>query len=329
MEVFPHSNADCLRFCWYLWPGAAAEPKANKNKNKETVSAPTLEQWHFILLQKNYRHLSISALVSAASPPNWCVNLPCIDHVRCEEVKLSLWASFYIATAYRADLSQRDEDGFHIKSTSHRCGSHLKCTSLLRAAHSSRPDRVFVYFLPCHFPKRHSEHITQASQLIISTRALQIQLGPFHAISLHQQPKIILGAAVIYYTTLTSPPRTPLFPFPCHEPSRLRLPDKLTEVADNSFDSKLQPCVVPRAPLAGVCCDRRARRSSPTVISVGPMTKISCSASLNTKLTCSTYPLTQGESATVAPCDTLLICQDARGRGRLRTKIGNRSSTSF
>lgn len=62
------------------------------------------------------------------------------------------------------------------------------------------------------------------------------------------------------------------FPFlpPCHEPSRLRLSDKLTEVTDNSFDSKLQPCVVPRAPLAGVCCDRRARRSSPTVISVGP-----------------------------------------------------------
>lgn len=59
-------------------------------------------------------------------------------------------------------------------------------------------------------------------------------------------------------------------PFPCHEPSRLRLSDKLTEVTDNSFDSKLQPCVVPPAPLAGVCCDRRARRSSPTVISVGP-----------------------------------------------------------
>lgn len=60
-----------------------------------------------------------------------------------------------------------------------------------------------------------------------------------------------------------------------------------------------------------------------------PMTKISCSASLNMKLTCSTYPLTQGESATVAPCDTLLICHDARGRGRLCTKIGNRSSTNF
>lgn len=94
-----------------------------------------------------------------------------------------------------------------------------------------------------------------------------IRALPCHPATCPQQLKIILGAAVIYYTTLTF-----FFPFlpPCHEPSRLRLSDKLTEVTDNSFDSKLQPCVVPRAPLAGVCCDRRARRSSPTVISVGP-----------------------------------------------------------
>lgn len=93
-----------------------------------------------------------------------------------------------------------------------------------------------------------------------------IRALPCHLVTCPQQLKIILGAAVIYYTTLT------FFslPSPCHEPSRLRLSDKLTEVTDNSFDSKLQPCVVPRAPLAGVCCDRRARRSSPTVISVGP-----------------------------------------------------------
>lgn len=133
-----------------------------KQKQKLKNSTPTLEQWHFILLLLLLQRkiiiviISISALVSAASPPNSCVNLPCIDHVSSEEVKLSLWARYYIATAYRADLSQRDEDGFHIKSTSHRCSSHLKCTSLLRAAHSSLPDRVFVYFLPCHFPKRHS-----------------------------------------------------------------------------------------------------------------------------------------------------------------------------
>lgn len=75
---------------------------------------------------------------------------------------------------------------------------------------------------------------------------------------------------MIYDTTLTFFAFFCPLPFPCHEPSRLRLPDKLTEVTDNSFDSKLQPCVVPRAALAGVCCDRRARRSSPTVISVGP-----------------------------------------------------------
>lgn len=97
-----------------------------------------------------------------------------------------------------------------------------------------------------------------------------IRALPCHLVTWPQQLKIILGAAVIYYTTLTSPPNPPPAPFPCHEPSRLRLSDKLTEVTDNSFDSKLQPCVVPRAPLAGVCCDRRARRSSPTVISVGP-----------------------------------------------------------
>lgn len=59
------------------------------------------------------------------------------------------------------------------------------------------------------------------------------------------------------------------------------------------------------------------------------MTKISCSASLNMKLTCSTYPLTQRESGTVAPCDTLLICHDAHGRGRLRMMIGNKSSINF
>ncbi len=56
----------------------------------------------------------------------------------------------------------------------------------------------------------------------------------------------------------------------CREPSRLRLSDKLTEVIDNSFDSKLQLSIAPRAPLAGVCCDKQTRRSSPTVISVGP-----------------------------------------------------------
>lgn len=71
--------------------------------------------------------------------------------------------------------------------------------------------------------------------------------------------EIIFGAAVIYNINIF-----------CPEPSRLRLPDKLTEVIDNSFDSKLQLSIAPRAPLAGVCCDKRARRSSPTVISVGP-----------------------------------------------------------
>lgn len=177
------------------------------------------------------------------------------------------WVKHYFAT-----VSQRDEDGFLIKSTSHRRGSLSKCTSLLlRAAHSLSAWQGLCVLSALSFPKTpRSEHITHASQLIISTRALQIQLGPFHAISLHQQLKIILGAAVIYYTTLTFFQPPPPNPFPCHVPSRLRLPDKLTEVADNSFDSKLQPCVVPRAPLAGVCCDRRARRSSPTVISVGP-----------------------------------------------------------
>ncbi len=46
--------------------------------------------------------------------------------------------------------------------------------------------------------------------------------------------------------------------------------DKLTEVIDNSFDSKLQLSIALCSPLAGVCCDKRTRHSSPTVISVGP-----------------------------------------------------------
>lgn len=44
----------------------------------------------------------------------------------------------------------------------------------------------------------------------------------------------------------------------------------LTEVIDNSFDFKLQPCVELCALRAVVCCDKWARRSSPAMISVGP-----------------------------------------------------------
>lgn len=58
------------------------------------------------------------------------------------------------------------------------------------------------------------------------------------------------------------------------------------------------------------------------------MTKISCSASLNTTLTCGTYPLTQRERGGVAPRDTSLISHDAHGRGRLRIS-NNRSSWKF
>lgn len=54
------------------------------------------------------------------------------------------------------------------------------------------------------------------------------------------------------------------------KPSRLRLPDKLTVVKDNSFDSKLQLSIGLGALLAAVCCDKPAPRSSPAAISVGP-----------------------------------------------------------
>lgn len=105
---------------------------------------------------------------------------------------------------------------------------------------------------------QHAHHARFPAYYLHTCFTNSIRALPSHLVTWPQQLKIILGAAVIFFLP------------PCHGPSRLRLPDKLSEVTDNSFDSKLQPCVVPRAPLAGVCCDRRARRSSPTVISVGP-----------------------------------------------------------
>lgn len=56
-------------------------------------------------------------------------------------------------------------------------------------------------------------------------------------------------------------------------------------------------------------------------------TKISCGASLNMTLTCSTYPLTQSEQGSVAPSDTSLISHDAHTSSRLRVTISNNKSS--
>lgn len=44
-------------------------------------------------------------------------------------------------------------------------------------------------------------------------------------------------------------------------------------------------------------------------------------------LTCSTYPLTQGEHDRIAPRDTSLTSHDAHVRGRLRMTISNNKSS--
>lgn len=107
-------------------------------------------------------------------------------------------------------------------------------------------------------------NISSALQLIISACSLQIQLGPASLLVtfahfLNSRNNFLSYSNLLHDINIF-----------CPEPSRLHLSDKVTEVIDNSFDSKLQLSVVERAPLARVCCDKRARRSSPTVISVGP-----------------------------------------------------------
>lgn len=101
---------------------------------------------------------------------------------------------------------------------------------------------------------------SSASHLIISTCTLQIQLGP-----LAPSCYISSTAEIIFFLGGGGGSSNLLHNINifCREPSRLRLPDKLTEVIDNSFDSKLQLSIAPGAPLAGVCCDKRTRRSSP------------------------------------------------------------------
>lgn len=150
---------------------------------------------------------------------------------------------------------------------------HVFCHHILMQSHCSAPHSSVMLaplqltgslctFLHCHFQNA-TANTSSASRLIISTCALQIQLGPsLPSCYMPSTAEIIFGSCSNLLHNINI--------FFCHEPSRLRLSDKLTEVTDNSFDSKLQLSVVPRAPLAGVCCDRRARRSSPTVISVGP-----------------------------------------------------------
>lgn len=116
-------------------------------------------------------------------------------------------------------------------------------------------DRAFVYFFCIVIFLNAAANTSSASRLIISARALQIQLGPFfHFVTSAQQLKSFLGGCGNLLHNIN------IF---CREPSRLRLSDKLTEAIDNSFDSKLQLSVWLRALLAGVCCDKHPRCSSP------------------------------------------------------------------
>lgn len=130
--------------------------------------------------------------------------------------------------------------------------------------------------------------------------------------------EIIFGAAVIYYTTLT-------FSVMCRHIyvslTNLLKSQIIHLILNYSFPS----C---RAPLLQgfVVTSGRAARLQPWFLSA-LMTKISCGASLNMTLTCSTYPLTQREHGSIAPRDTLLISYDAHVRGRLRMMISNNKSS--
>lgn len=125
-------------------------------------------------------------------------------------MKLCTRVRFYFATLNlgmrtKPDSPRRDEDGFHIRSTSSRCSSHSECTSLLRAAHSSPSDRVFVYFSALSFPKmpQLTHHARFPAYYLHTCFTNSIRALPCHPVTCPQQLKIILGAAVIYYTTLT------------------------------------------------------------------------------------------------------------------------------
>lgn len=87
--------------------------------------------------------------------------------------------------------------------TSSRSVTHP--AAVCRTPRSPPPcDRAFVYFFCIVIFINVAANTSSASRLIISTRALQIQLGAsFHFVSSAQQLKSFLGAAVIYYTTLT------------------------------------------------------------------------------------------------------------------------------
>lgn len=99
-----------------------------------------------------------------------------------------------------------------------------------------------------------SANTPSASQLIIST-CFSNSIRPFFSFCyVRSAAEIIFGGCSNLQHSVN------IF---CRKPSSLRLSDKLTEAIDNSFDSKLQLSVAQRALLAGVCCDKHPRCSSP------------------------------------------------------------------
>lgn len=135
--------------------------------------------------------------------------------------------------------------------TSRRSAAHP--AAVCRAPRApSGPLCTFPALLFSQVPRRTRRLLPR---LIISTRAAQIQLGPsFHSVRSARQPKSFFGGCS------NLQPGVNIF---CRKPSSLRLPDKLTEAIDNSFDSKLQLSVAQRVLLAGVCCDKHPHCSSP------------------------------------------------------------------